>query len=82
MTDSETMDFFRDDSLVADPYPYLEALRSKCPVYREPHHDVMLVSGYDEAVTVLGDAGSFSSCLSVQPTAATTSTSRPSSCAA
>jgi cytochrome P450 family 150 subfamily A5 len=65
MTDLESMDFFRDDELVADPYPYLEALRSKCPVQREPHHDVVMVSGYDEAVAVLGDSTNFSSCMSV-----------------
>ncbi|HET6733599.1 cytochrome P450 [Mycobacterium sp.] len=65
MTDPDSTDFFRDDTLVADPYPYLEALRSKCPVHREPHHDVVMVSGYDEAVTVLGDATNFSSCMSV-----------------
>jgi cytochrome P450 family 150 subfamily A5 len=65
MTDLESMDFFRDDTLVADPYPYFEALRKKCPVHREPHHDVVMVSGYDEAVAVLGDATNFSSCMSV-----------------
>jgi cytochrome P450 len=65
MADLESMDFFRDDTLVADPYPYLEAMRSKCPVLREPHHDVVMVTGYDEAVAVLGDATNFSSCMSV-----------------
>jgi cytochrome P450 len=65
MTDRESMDFFRDDTFVADPYPYFEAMRSKCPVLREPHHDVVMVTGYDEAVAVLGDATNFSSCMSV-----------------
>ena len=61
----EARDFFRDDTLVADPYPYYAAMRSKCPVQREPHHDVLMVTGYDEAVEVLHDAGRFSSCISV-----------------
>jgi cytochrome P450 len=61
----ESMDFFRDDTLVADPYPYFEAMRIRCPVAREPHHDVVMVTGYDEAVAVLGDATNFSSCMSV-----------------
>jgi cytochrome P450 family 150 subfamily A5 len=65
MTDLESMDFFRDDTFVADPYPYFEAMRSRCPVLREPHHDVVMVSGYNEAVAVLGDATNFSSCMSV-----------------
>jgi cytochrome P450 len=61
----ESLDFFRDDTLVADPYPYYEALRAKCPVQREPHHDVLMVTGYDEAVEVLQDPKTFSSCISV-----------------
>lgn len=65
MDDIEALDFFRDETLVADPNPYYEALRAKCPVQREPHHDVMMVTGYDEAVEVFHDAKTFSSCISV-----------------
>jgi cytochrome P450 len=65
VTDLEALNFFRDDALVADPYPYYDALRQRCPVQREPHHDVTMVTGYDEAVEVLHDAQTFSSCLSV-----------------
>ena len=65
MSDWEAMDFFRDDALVADPYPYFDALREQGPVRREPHHGVMMVTGYDEAVEVFHDARTFSSCLSV-----------------
>jgi cytochrome P450 family 150 subfamily A5 len=65
MSDIEAQDFFWDDELVKDPYPYLADLRSKCPVHREPHHDVVMVTGYDEALAVLGDAATFSSCMSV-----------------
>jgi cytochrome P450 family 150 subfamily A5 len=65
MSDIESKDFFRDDDLVGDPYRYLAALRGKCPVLREPHHDVVMVTGYDEALTVLGDSSTFSSCMSV-----------------
>jgi hypothetical protein len=61
----ESKDFFRDDELVSDPYPYLAALRGKCPVMREHHHDVVMVTGYDEALAVLGDATTYSSCMSV-----------------
>ena len=61
----EALDFFRDDAFVADPYPYYDAMRAKCPVQREPHHDVMMVTGYDEAAEVLHDARTFSSCISV-----------------
>jgi cytochrome P450 family 150 subfamily A5 len=65
MTDSDATDFFRDEKLVEDPYPYLAAMRTGCPVRRERHHNVMMVTGYDEALAVFGDAETFSSCLSV-----------------
>jgi len=63
--DFESVDFFRDADLVADPYPYFDALRSKCPVQRENHHDVMMVTGYDEAIQIYNDTETFSSCTSV-----------------
>ena len=65
MGEFETIDFFRGDDLVADPYPYFEHLRGQCPVQREPHHDVVMVTGYDEAVAVYVNAGTFSSCNAV-----------------
>ncbi|WP_405813239.1 cytochrome P450 [Streptomyces sp. NBC_01390] len=65
MSDFEAIDFFRDEGAVADPYPYFEALRGQCPVRRENHHDVMMVTGYDEAVQVFSDSETFSSCVSV-----------------
>ncbi|MGW0180605.1 cytochrome P450 [Nocardia sp. NPDC003345] len=43
----------------------MESLREQCPVVREPHHDVMMITGYEEAIDVLGDADRFSSCISV-----------------
>ncbi len=61
----ETIDFFRGNDLVVDPYPYFDHLREQCPVRREPHHDVVMVTGYDEAVAVYVNAGTFSSCNSV-----------------
>jgi cytochrome P450 family 150 subfamily A5 len=65
MTDFDAIDFFRDQSVVADPYPYYDFLRGQCPVRREPHHDVMMVTGYEEALAVYHDPTLFSSCNSV-----------------
>lgn len=59
------MDFFRDQRLVENPYPYFAALRQQCPVSREQHHGVTMVTGWDEAVEVFNDAETFSSCISV-----------------
>jgi cytochrome P450 family 150 subfamily A5 len=63
--DFDSIDFFRGDELIADPYPYFDHLRNRCPVTREPHHGVVMVTGYDEAVSVYTDTETFSSCNSV-----------------
>lgn len=65
MGEFDGIDFFRGNELVADPYPYYEYLRSQCPVQREPHHGVVMVTGYDEAVSVYTDTATFSSCNAV-----------------
>ncbi|HEU4360551.1 MAG TPA: cytochrome P450 [Mycobacterium sp.] len=65
MIDPDAIDFFRDTAVVADPYPYVHALRARCPVTREPHHGVMMVTGWEEACEVAGNAEAFSSCIAV-----------------
>ena len=65
MSDFDTIDFFRSNSLVTDPYPYFDHLRERAPVWREPHHGVVMVTGYEEAVAVYRDTDTFSSCNSV-----------------
>ncbi|OBH48979.1 cytochrome P450 [Mycobacterium mantenii] len=50
----KNLDFFTNMSLVDDPYDYYDAIR-RCPVWREPAHGVVMVSGYDEAVAVQRD---------------------------
>ncbi|KUH69546.1 cytochrome [Mycolicibacterium novocastrense] len=64
MTDFETVDFFTDEKLVPDPYPYFDFLRSKCPVVQATPFNVLAVTGYDEALAVYKDPA-FSSCVSV-----------------
>src|SRR3954451_9495855 len=65
MTDLDANDFFRSDAYLADPYEYFDALREECPVRREPHHGVVMVTGYDEACAIYQDVETFSSCNSV-----------------
>jgi len=65
LTRIEELNFFQDPELVADPYPYYKALRDKCPVFHEPHHGVVMLSGYDEVSEVAQDAEKWSSCTSV-----------------
>ncbi len=65
MTDYDSVDFFADASLLEDPYPYFDYLRSKCPVLPTPHHGVVAVSGYEEAAEIYLNPDEFSSCNSV-----------------
>ena len=65
MNNIDDMDFFSGDELLADPYPYFDALRDECPVRREPHHGVVMVTGFDEVVAIYNDSKTFSSCISV-----------------
>ena len=64
-TDVDTVDFFRAKPIWQDPYPYYEELRARGPVWREPHHDIVMVTGYEEAVSVYRDTETFSNCNSV-----------------
>ena len=65
MSNYESVDFFTDESLLEDPYPYFEHLRAKCPVVATPHYGVVAVSGYDEATEIYRANDTFSSCNSV-----------------
>ncbi|HUJ65617.1 MAG TPA: cytochrome P450 [Acidimicrobiales bacterium] len=65
MTDYDSIDFFTDPTLIEDPYPYFDHLRSKCPVQATSHYGVVAVSGYDEAGQIYRDIDTFSSCNSV-----------------
>jgi cytochrome P450 len=56
-------DFFVDDALYDDPYPYYEHLREqRGPVWIDPRHDVAFVVGHDEEMAVLRDPSTYSSC--------------------
>jgi cytochrome P450 family 150 subfamily A5 len=65
VNDVTAMDFFRDEQLIDNPYPYFDALRQQCPVTRESHHGVVMVTGWEEAVEVANNAETFSSCIAV-----------------
>lgn len=59
------VDFFHDAAMVADPYPVLERMRTTSPVLREPSQGVVVVTGYREALAIVADHESFSSCNTV-----------------
>jgi cytochrome P450 len=64
VTDYESTNFFTDQSLVSDPYPYFDHLRSKCPVLDQPDQGVTAVTGHQEALAVYKDPA-MSACVSV-----------------
>src|SRR3954447_16542365 len=65
MSTYETVDFFSDQNLVEDPYPYFDELRAIAPVLPLPHLGIVAVTGYEEAHEVYRDPETFSSCNSV-----------------
>ncbi len=60
----DSIDYFRTKDLTENPYPYFAHLRDKCPITKESHHDVYMVTGYDEAITIYHDQATFSNCNS------------------
>jgi cytochrome P450 len=65
MTTFEAVDFFTDPSLVPDPHPYFDYLRSVNPVLKLPNYNVFAVTGYDEATAVYKDTDTFSNCVAL-----------------
>ena len=63
--DFDAIDFFRGGPLYQNPYPNYEYLREHGPVCREPHHGVVMVTGYEEATAVYQDTERFSNCNAV-----------------
>ncbi len=65
MSDFNSMQFFSDESLVVDPYPYYAEQRAQCPARFDPQQGILAVTGYDAAIDVYRDAESFSACNAV-----------------
>jgi cytochrome P450 len=59
-TDFSDVDFFSDPRLVADPYPFYDHLRARCPVTPVPRSGVVAVTGYDELTEVYRDHATYS----------------------
>jgi cytochrome P450 len=62
VSDLQTVDFFTDGSILADPFPYYESVRAQGPVWREPHHGAFVVTSYDVISAIYRDPETFSSC--------------------
>ena len=57
----EKIDYFSDPATISDPYEFFGLMAEHRPVYQEPVHGAFLVTGYEEALSVLRDPATFSS---------------------
>jgi cytochrome P450 len=64
VSEFDSVDYFSDMSLVPDPYPYFDYLRSKCPVQNATPYGVLAVTGHQEALAAYKNIA-FSSCVAV-----------------
>jgi cytochrome P450 len=65
VSEFDSLNFFSDESLIADPYGYYADQRSQCPASLNPQQGILAVTGYDEAMAVYLDAADFSACNAV-----------------
>jgi cytochrome P450 len=64
-TDFDSVDYFTDPSLVPDPHPYYDHVRSKDPVCCPINNGVLAVTGWEAANAVYKDTENYSSCVAV-----------------
>lgn len=62
--DWDFADYFRSNEYVDDPFPYFDELRERSPIVREPYHNIVMVTGYDEAVQIFNDTENYSALCS------------------
>ena len=58
--DFDTIDFLKPGPYYQNPHPYFDYLRARAPVWREPHHGVIMVTGHDECSEVYKDSVTYS----------------------
>ena len=65
MTNFDSVDYFTDQSLIPDPHPYFDHLRSRHPTCCPINNGVLAVTGWEPANAVYKDVESYSSCVAV-----------------
>lgn len=67
-TETADRDYFTDHAVLLDPYEYFEQVRQQGPVFQMPaRDDVLIVTGFKEAVEILLNVKDFSSWLNPDP---------------
>lgn len=59
-------DYFTDYTVLRDPYEYFEEMRARGPVHRLADRDIVIVTGFEEALQVLKNVEDFSSAIAPQ----------------
>jgi cytochrome P450 len=58
--------FYQDPRIIEDPKSYFDFMRARAPVEWEPHYGTLMVTGFDEVLSVLNDKdGVFSNAASI-----------------
>lgn len=68
-TQAADRDYFTDHAVLLDPYEFFEDLRVHGPVYQLTSRDLVVVTGFAEAVEVLNNTKDFSSVINPDPIA-------------
>lgn len=63
MEATSEVDYFTDHSVLLDPYDYFDEVRGKGPVHQLENRDIVMVTGYAEALEVLNNPADFSSVI-------------------
>lgn len=61
MSSAEINYFQADQGFYNNPFPYLDDIRGRSPVYREPHYGVYMVTGLEDCLKVWRDEEHYSS---------------------
>lgn len=64
MPEFDSVDYFTDESLIPDPYPYFDHLRNRSPILADGPYGVVTITGHAEALAAYRDTA-FSSCNAV-----------------
>ncbi len=59
----EERDYFTDHEIAKDPLPYLNAVRSRGPVWQPPGKDYLIVTGFNEFVEISNNHQDFSAII-------------------
>jgi cytochrome P450 len=59
-------DYYTDYEILKDPYGYFAAAREKGPIYKPEGQDYYVVTGFEEAVTIMRNHDAFSAVINLQ----------------